>query len=172
MPRPFASPDPLTEDVLPPRPPRRLFTRWTVTASVVLLLALGFTGGVLVQRGRQPAAAAGVQAAARTGAGQGFGAGRIGQGAAVAGKVSSVDGGTLYVTTTQGTTVKVRTGSAAKVTRTAKSSVGAVHPGDTVVILGSTAASGTVTAAQITATANGVTPGGFGGFPGGSQARP
>jgi hypothetical protein len=44
--------------------------------------------------------------------------------------------------------------------------VGAVHPGDSVVIMGSTAASGRVTAAQITATANGVTPGGFGGFGG------
>jgi hypothetical protein len=196
MPRPFASPDPLTQELedapvqeeeLPPRPRRRLATRWTVVTSVVILLALGFIGGVLVQRGRQPAAGAGPQAAAGagTGPGQGFGAGRPGQGAAgagtgdgggtapVAGKVSSVDGSTLYVTTNQGTTVKVRTSSSAKVTRTAKSSVGAVHPGDTVVITGSTAASGTITAAQITATASGVTPGGFGGFGGfGGGGRP
>jgi preprotein translocase subunit YajC len=89
----------------------------------------------------------------------------------VAGKVSSVDGKTLYVTTSQGTTVKVRTSSASKVTRTAKSSVAAVHPGDTVVIVGSTAASGTVTAGQITATASGVT-GGFGGFGGFGGGRP
>ncbi|HTE59854.1 MAG TPA: hypothetical protein VK631_05845 [Solirubrobacteraceae bacterium] len=184
MPRPFASPDPLTEELedaplqaeeLPPRPRRRLATRWTVATSVVILLALGFIGGVLVQRGQQPAAAgAGPQSAAGAGAGQGFGAGRMGQGAGaapgegggtapVAGKVSSVDGSTLYVTTDQGTTVKVRTTSSAEVTRTAKSSVGAVHPGDTVVITGSTAASGAVAAAQITATASGVTPGGFGG---------
>jgi hypothetical protein len=178
MPRPFASPDPLTEELeeaplqeeeLPPRPRRRLATRWTVATSVVILLALGFIGGVLVQRGQQPAAAAGPQAAAGAGAGQGFGAGRTGGtgdggGAApVAGKVSSVDGRTLYVTTNEGTTVKVRASSSAKVTRTAKSSVGAVHPGDTVVITGSTAASGTVTAADIIATANGVMPGGFGG---------
>jgi hypothetical protein len=182
MPRPFASPDPLTEELedaplqeeeLPPRPRRRLATRWTVASSVVILLALGFVGGVLVQRGQQPAAGAGPQAAAGAGAGQGFGAGRMGQGAAgagdgggaapVAGKVSSVDGSTLYVTTNDGTTVKVRTSSSAKVTRTAKSTVGAVHPGDTVVITGSTAASGTVTAADIIATASGVTLGGFGG---------
>jgi hypothetical protein len=175
---PFASPDPLTEeleeapirhDELPPRPRRRLATRWTVATSVVLLLALGFIGGALVQRGRQPAAA-GQQAA--VGAAPAFGAGRLGQGAGdggaapVAGKVTSVDGSTLYVTTNQGTTVKVRTSSSAKVTRTAKSSVGAVHPGDTVVITGSTAANGTVTAGQITATASGVAPGGFGGFGG------
>jgi preprotein translocase subunit YajC len=87
----------------------------------------------------------------------------------VAAKVSSVDGRTLYVTTGEGTTVKVRTSASAKVTRTAKSSVGAVHPGDTVVIIGSTAANGTVTAAQITASASGVAPG---GFPGRSQPRP
>jgi hypothetical protein len=188
MPRPFASPDPLAEELedaplqeeeLAPRPRRRLATRWTVATSVVILLALGFIGGVLVQRGRQPAAGAGPQAAAGAGpgagAGQGFGAGRTGPGAAgagtgdgggaapVAGKVSSVDGSTLYVTTNEGTTVKVRTSSSAKVTRMAKSSVGAVHPGDTVVITGSTAESGAVTAAQITATGSGVTLGGFGG---------
>jgi hypothetical protein len=186
MPRPLASPDPLTEeleytpsrdDELPPRPRRRLATRWTVATSVVILLALGFVGGVLVQRGRQPAASTGPQTAAA--AGQGLGAGRPGQGAPgagsgdgtapVAGKVSSVDGKMLYVTTNDGTTVKVRTTSSSKVTRTAKSSVGAVHPGDTVVITGTTASSGTVTAGQITATASGVTPGGFGGFGGGGR---
>jgi preprotein translocase subunit YajC len=180
MPRPYASPDPLTEELddapleqamLPPRPRRRLATRWTAGTTVVLLLALGFIGGVLVQRGRQPAATG-----QTTAAGAPFGAGRFGQGAGtsgaadgaapVAGKVSSVDGSTLYVTTNQGTTVKVRTSGSAKVTRTAKSSVSAVHPGDTVVITGSTAANGTVTAAQLTATASGVTAGGFGGFGG------
>jgi hypothetical protein len=182
MPRPFASADPITEqfedaplqeDESPPRPRRRLATRWTVATSVVTLLALGFIGGALVQRGRQPAAAAGPQAALGVGARAGAGPGAPGAATAdgggaapVTGKVSSVDGKTLYVTTNQGTTVKVRAGSSAKVTRTAKSKVGAVHPGDSVVIMGSTAASGRVTAAQITATANGVTPGGFGGFGG------
>jgi hypothetical protein len=182
MPRPFASADPITEqfedapfqeDEIPPRPRRRLATRWTVATSVVTLLALGFIGGVLVQRGRQPAAAAGPQAALGVGARAGAGPGAAGAPAAdgggaapVAGKVSSVDGRTLYVTTSQGTTVKVRPGSSVKVTRTAKSGVRAVHPGDSVVITGSTRANGTVTAAQITATANGVTPGGFGGFGG------
>jgi hypothetical protein len=135
-----------------------------VATSVVILLALGFIGGVLVGRAGQPAAGAAPQAAAGAGPGQGFGAGTAAGGGAapVAGKVSSVDGRTLYVTTNQGTTLKVRTSSSAKVTRTAKSSVGAVHPGDTVLITGSTGASGTVTAAQVTATASGVTPGGFG----------
>lgn len=164
---PFSSP----EDQLPPRPRRRLVTRWSAATGVVILLALGFIGGVLVQRGKQPAAAA-----SATGAGLGAGPGRASPGAAgnadgggpapVAGKVASVDGGTLYVTTNQGTTVKVRTNDAAKVTRTAKSRVGAVHPGDSVVITGSTGANGAVTAGQITATESGVTPGGFGGFGG------
>ncbi|MEA2293968.1 MAG: hypothetical protein QOE86_1607, partial [Solirubrobacteraceae bacterium] len=118
MPRPFASPEPPTQELdetplqehpVLPRPRRRLVTRGTVATSVVILLALGFIGGVLVQRGQQPAAAAagaGPQAAA--GAPAGF-AGRTGQGAPgagagtadgggpapVAGKVSSVDGSTL-----------------------------------------------------------------------------
>jgi hypothetical protein len=178
MSRPFSSP----EDQLPPRPRRRLVTRWSAATGVVILLALGFIGGVLVQRGKQPAAAAAATATA-TGAGAGAGAGpgpgRASPGAAgtadgggpapVAGKVASVDGGTLYVTTNQGTTVKVRTNDAAKVTRTAKSRVGAVHPGDSVVITGSTGANGAVTAGQITATESGVTPGGFGGFGGGGR---
>jgi hypothetical protein len=156
----------ITDTELPLRQRRRLATRWTVATSVITLLAIGFIGGALVQRGRQPAASTAPQAAAAAGAGARPGAaiGGDGGGAApVAGKVSSVDGRTLYVTTNQGTTVKVRASASAKVTRTAKSSVGAVHPGDTVVITGSTAASGTVTAAQITATASGVTLGGFGG---------
>jgi hypothetical protein len=172
MPRPFASPDPLTEelvnDLLPPRPRRRLVTRWSAATSAVILLALGFIGGVLVQRGRQPASSGGAAVTPQTaGAAPGIGAGRFGDGAGgaapVAGKVSSVDGSTLYVTTNEGTTVKVRTNGSAKVTRTAKSRVGAVHPGDSVVITGSTGSNGTVTAAQVTATASGVTPGGFGG---------
>ncbi|MEA2280051.1 MAG: hypothetical protein QOK21_658, partial [Solirubrobacteraceae bacterium] len=91
MPRPFASADPITEqfedapfqeDEIPPRPRRRLATRWTVATSVVTLLALGFIGGVLVQRGRQPAAAAGPQAALGVGARAGAGPGAAGAPAA------------------------------------------------------------------------------------------
>jgi hypothetical protein len=80
--------------------------------------------------------------------------------------VSSKDGRTLYVKTTDGTTVKVRLDANGKVTRTAKSSAKAIHPGDTVFAQGTTSANGTVKAASVTATASGAQGGGrgFGGF--------
>jgi hypothetical protein len=87
--------------------------------------------------------------------------------------VANVKGSTLYVTGADGTTVKVKTTSASKVTRNASSTAGAVHPGDTVVVTGAKAASGTVTATAVTATAKGVSAGAFpgggaGGFGGGT----
>jgi len=168
---------------LPRRPKRRLVTPWTLGLAAVLVAALGFIGGVQVQKGEQDdggasglpaglrAAMAGGAGGARGGAGGGANAGGTADGAApTMGEVASKDGGTLYVTDSSGATVKVKTNGNSKVTRTAKGKVSGVHPGDTVVITGSTNANGTVTATQITATASGVSTGGFGGgggFPGG-----
>ncbi len=87
---------------------------------------------------------------------------------ATVGTVANVKGSTLYVTGTDGTTIKVRTNANSKVTRNADSSVGAVHPGDSVVVQGAKASSGTVTASSITATAKGVSAfGGLAAFGGG-----
>lgn len=171
---------------LPPRPRRRLVTPWSAGLATVILVALGFIGGVLVQKGHQDSGASRLAAAATVGAGSGPGrrqrqAGQAqGDGASspIAGEVDSVDGTTIYVTGADGTTVKVLTKSSSKVTRNAKSRVHSIHPGDTVVVTGSTASSGTVTATRINATAGGVTSVGIGGFggraagagrPGGSQ---
>jgi hypothetical protein len=79
-----------------------------------------------------------------------------------------VKGSTIYLTTTDGTTVKVKTNDNSKVTRNASSSAAAVHPGDTVVVQGAKASSGTVTASSITATAKGVSA--FGGFGAGAPS--
>jgi len=174
---------------LPRRPKRRLVTPWTLGLAAVLVAALGFIGGVQVQKGEQDdgaasglpaglrAAMAGGAGGARGGApGAGANAGGTADGASAPtmGEVASKDGSTLYVTDSSGATVKVKTNGNSKVTRTAKGKVSGVHPGDTVVITGSTNANGTVTATQITATASGVSTGGFGGggtggggFPGG-----
>jgi hypothetical protein len=97
--------------------------------------------------------------------------------------VSSAYGGVLYVKDSSGTTVLVRTTNTSKIVRTAGSTVRAVHPGDTVVVQGSTAKDGTVTATRVSATAAGAGGGfggaggfgrggfgGGGGFPGGGQA--
>jgi len=174
---------------LPRRPKRRLVTPWTLGLAAVLVAALGFIGGVQVQKGEQDDGAAaglpaGLRAAMAGGAGgmRGGAAGAAGGGASAGGTadgaaptmgtVASKDGGTLYVTDSSGATVKVKTNGNSKVTRTARGKVASVHPGDTVVITGSTNANGTVTATQITATADGVSAGGFGGGAGGAGGFP
>jgi hypothetical protein len=172
-------------DTLPVRPRRRLLTPVSGALLAIVLVAGGFIGGVQVQKhqggsgsggarnGLSAGFAARLAQGGAAGGGQASGAGTDaaraggGTGGATAGTVANVKGSTLYVTSADGTTVKVKTNDNSKVTRNASSSVGSVHPGDTVVIQGATASSGTVTASSITATAKGVTPAGFGGaFPG------
>jgi hypothetical protein len=175
-------------DELPPRPRRRLLTPVTGGLAAVLLAAAGFIGGVEVQKHQggsaSPAGApvAGAGAGAAPGGAGGFrpggaaqggppgaagggaaGGGAAGAGAPTVGTVSSAHGNVLYVKDSSGTTVKVRTTSTSKIVRTAGTSVGAVHPGDTVVVQGSAAKDGTVKATRVSATAAGAGGGGFGG---------
>ena len=153
-------------DPIPVRPRARPATPVRVTLLAVLLLAVGFIGGVEVQKRSGASSPSSSFAGATRGAAASDPSGR-----ATVGQVADKHGRTLYVTETGGTTVKVRTTSQTKVTRTAVSHVGAVHPGDTVVVQGSTSASGTVKAARVTATASNASGGllgggGFGGFGG------
>jgi hypothetical protein len=154
-------------DPIPVRPRARTFTPARVALSAVLLVAVGFIGGVEVQK--RSGSSSGGAAAARF-------AGRLGgtspssaspSSGATTGQVANKHGRTLYVTQ-NGTTVKVRTTAATKVTRTGVSKVGAVHPGDTVVVQGATSASGTVKATSVTATASNASSG-LGGFFGGGS---
>jgi hypothetical protein len=153
-------------DPIPVRPRARTFTPARVALSAVLLVAAGFIGGVEVQKRAGSSSSPGGAAAARF-------AGRLGgtspssASGATTGQVANKHGRTLYVTQ-NGTTVKVRTTAATKVTRTAVSKVRAVHPGDTVVVQGSTSASGTVKATSVTATASNASSG-LGGFFGGAS---
>jgi hypothetical protein len=143
-------------DDLPRRPRRRPVTPVTVALAAVLIGALGFIGGVQVQKRSAPTtAAAALRGSARQGTGQGgFAPGGGGQAAgATVGQVANVKGSTIYLTDADGNTIRVRTNSNSKVTRTAVSTPGAVHPGDTVIVQGTTSKSGTVTASQIVATA-------------------
>jgi hypothetical protein len=133
----------------------------------------GAAGGATAggARGAGAGAAGGATGgAAGAGAGAaGGGAGAAGGGATV-GSVSSVDGKTLYVAETGGNTVRVRLAKGGTVTRTAKAAATAIHPGDTVIVQGETASSGTVVASTIRATASNAAGalGGFGGFGGGA----
>jgi hypothetical protein len=160
-------------DELPRRPRRKLVTPATAGLAAVIIAAAGFVGGVEIQKGSataSPGAAAGAGARpAGFGGGPPGAAGAGASGSVTTGQVKSKDGSTLYVTNADGTTVKVTTTSNSKISRNASATAGAIHPGDTVVIQGTTSASGTVKATSVSATASGVTPAG-GGFAGGRPA--
>lgn len=155
---------------LPPRPHRRLLTPLTGGLAAVLLAGVGFIAGVEVQKDQGAPATAAASAGARTafgGAGlPGSAGGAAGAGRPTIGTVSSAHGSVLYVKDSSGITVRVKTTRASKVFRTAGSTVRRVHPGDTVIVQGSTAKDGTVRATRVSATAAGASPAG-GGFPGG-----
>ena len=169
------------EEELPRRERRRLVTPVGIAAAVVVIAALGFLGGVEVQKSRGGSSAptgrfAGAGgfpgAGARTGApGAAGGAGGTGGGAAqqtdaTVGEVSSVDGKTIYVDDATGNTVKVKLAKGGKVTRTAVTGASSIHPGDTVIVQGEAASSGTVVASSIRATASNADAGFGGGFGG------
>jgi len=161
-----AARDALASAELPPRPRRRL-TPLTGGLLAVLLVALGFVGGVLVQKGQDgTASAAGggagrfaALATARGGAGGARGAALFGggSGGATFGTVTTVQGDTLYVTDVQGNMLKVTAAKGASVTRSVDSSVRAIRPGSTVIVQGA-AQRGAIVATSIRAT-----PAGAGG---------
>jgi hypothetical protein len=173
---------------LPPRRRRRLLTPLTGALLGVLLVGCGFLAGVLVEKGQvggttaaSPFAARGAGARAGGGGGGGGGGGAGGGaagalggqgGAATVGQVSTVRGRTLYVQDTQGNTIKVGLPTGANVIRTTTSRVGAIHPGDTVIVQGSQGANGTVNASSVRATAAGAaaTAGGGGSRAGSGSA--
>jgi hypothetical protein len=159
---------------LPRRPRRRLLTPVPLALLAVLLIACGFIGGVLVQKGQggTASASAGASAgfasrlAALRGAGATGGAGSAGGSAARAGagafaglggsgggvttgEVAFVRGNTLYVTDSQGNTVKVSAAAGSKVTKTVSTKAESIHPGATVVVLGSKAKDGSISASSI-----------------------
>jgi hypothetical protein len=166
---------------LPRRPRRRLLTPVPLALFAALLVACGFIGGVLVQKGQGATAAAsgagasggfasrlaalkgaapGAGAGAAGGAGSAGGSGsRGGAGAfpgfggsggdVTTGEVAYVRGDTLYVTDSQGNTVKVNASAAAKVTKTVSTKAKSIHPGSTVVVLGSKAGDGSISATSI-----------------------
>jgi hypothetical protein len=177
-------------DELPRRPRRRLLGAGANPIPIallgVLLISCGFIGGVLVEKGQnsssttagtaaglasrfaalRSAGARGARSGAATGggaaaAGGGF-AGRFGGagGGATIGEVSYLSGSTLYVTDAEGDTVKVTTSPASSITRTVKTGVHGIHPGDTVVVRGAKSASGAVSAESVSVSSAGAAGGG------------
>jgi hypothetical protein len=161
--------EPITEEAVyddphdelpPPRPRRKRLARGTLALLALLIAACGFIGGVQVQKGQQDSQASGFPARlsgppAGGGAGGGLAAAG-GGGDAVTGEVANVKGKTLYVTTANGDTVAVKPTSSLTITRNADAKIGAIRPGDNVVVQGTEKPSGAVEATSITATAAGV----------------
>lgn len=141
---------------LPRRPRRNLVTPLTATLAAVVIAALGFIGGVQVQKSSADTPSGGL---ARGGGAAGGFSPTGGSSDATVGTVANVDGKTLYVTDSSGATIRVKTTSNSKIARTAVAKVGAVHPGDTVIVQGAKASSGTVKATSVTATAKNATSG-------------
>jgi len=182
---------------LPRRPRRRLLgagaNRLALALLGVLLIACGFIGGVLVEKGQSsssssPAAGAssfasrlsalrGSASSARAGSGGTGGSaaslfGGAGGGARpTAGTVAYLDGSTLYLTTSEGNTIKVNTSAATSVTRTVQAKVSSIHPGETVTVTGASASNGSVSAESISVGSGGGLAALFGGLAGGGASR-
>ncbi len=167
-------------DELPPRPRRRLLAPVPLALLGVLLLACGFIGGVLVEKGQTSSSSArgaaaglasrfaGLRGAAGAGstttgsggraAGGGFAGafgGAGGAGGATIGEVSYISGSTLYVTNAEGNTVKVTTSPGSSITKTVKADLHGIHPGETVVVRGTKGSGGAVSAESISVGAGG-----------------
>jgi len=166
------------EELLPRRPRRRLLgaggNPLALVLLGVLLAACGFIGGVLIEKGETSSSSSSGSAAAglasrfralRGAAGAGAGAAGTGSTAAssaaagftrpTAGTVAYLAGKTLYVTNTEGNTIKVTTSAATTVTKTVKATVKSIHPGETVTITGETGSGGSVSAESISVGSSG-----------------
>jgi hypothetical protein len=120
--------------------------------------ASGATGA----KGAAGGAGAATGAGGRAGAGglaDGFagrsGAGGFGGGNATIGTVSTVDGNTIYLTSTSGDTVKVTLSSATKVTKNETVGKGSIRPGDTLSASGLKSSNGTIVATAVSDTGAG-----------------
>jgi hypothetical protein len=89
------------------------------------------------------------------GGGGGFGGGGFAGGAGggvTSGTVKLIKGTSLYVTDTSGNTVKVAVTGSSAVTRTETTTIAGIHPGDTVLAVGTAGKNGTVAATQVRVT--------------------
>ena len=99
---------------LPRRPRRKLVTPLTATLAAVLIGALGFIGGVQVQKSSADSSASPRAAGFTRGAG-GFTPGGGGSSDATVGTVANVNGKTLYITDSSGATIRVKTTAHSKI---------------------------------------------------------
>ncbi|MFG2909485.1 DUF5666 domain-containing protein [Kitasatospora sp. NPDC048286] len=171
-------------------PPRRKLPWLSLVLAGGVIASGAFAGGVWFQQGQGSSSGGGKSArpaAAQTAAGgygqsgsgrrgqgqggQGQGGQGQGQGGFARGTVKAVDGNTVYLTDTNGNTIKVTTGDATKVQLNKEGKVADLQPGQSVTVVGTPDANGGYTASQLVEGAAGA--GGFGGgFGGGGGGAP
>lgn len=160
-------------------PPRRKLPWLSLVLAGGVIATGAFAGGVWYQQGQggKPSARAAVAGPAAGGYGQGGGR-RGGQGQGQGGSqpgfargtVKAVDGSTVYLTDSNGNTIKVTTGDATKVQLNKDGKVADLLPGQSVTVVGTPDANGGYTASQLVeGAAGGGGFGGFGGFGGGNR---
>ncbi|MCW2981892.1 MAG: hypothetical protein JWO14_3619 [Solirubrobacterales bacterium] len=159
---------------IPPRPRGRLLRPLPLALIALIIAAAGFLGGIEAQKGSEGgsgataglgggglpnfaalkegrSAAGGSESKGSESGVPSFG----GSSAAATGTVTSVEGHTIYVKESDGTTVAVTVGDGATVTRDSNVATKKIHPGDTVTVEGSKHGS-TVRASSVSATESGV----------------
>jgi hypothetical protein len=151
---------------LPRRPRSRLLTPISMALVAVLLAAVGFIAGTRIEKqeasgsssgvaGSSGSTAAGTSGTGATGKAAGSGARGVGASGAGSsqptnGTVAYVSGTTLYVTDSEGNTVKVKTTKGTSISKTVTESVAKIHPGESVTVIGSKSSRGSVAAKTIT----------------------
>jgi hypothetical protein len=173
------SDEPGEADELPPRPRRRLLTPIPLALLGGLLIAGGFIGGVQVQKGESSSGSSGGAGAGLPsgfaalrgggpsstgtssgkspagGSSGGFPGAGAGGSRPTVGTVAYLAGSTLYVTNSEGNTVKVNTSAATSVTKTVKTKVNGIYPGETVTVTGAAGSGGTVSAESVSVGSSG-----------------
>ncbi|MGW1175160.1 hypothetical protein ACWD4P_15730 [Kitasatospora sp. NPDC002543] len=161
-------------------PPRRKLPWLSLVLAGGVIATGAFAGGVWFQQNHgspgsgkssaaRPTAASGPSGYGQSGSGrrgQGqAGQGQQGQGGQAGfarGTVKAVDGTTVYLTDSNGNTIKVTTGDATKVQLNKEGKVADLQPGQSVTVVGTPDANGGYTAGQLVEGAAG-SGGGFGG---------
>jgi hypothetical protein len=174
QPQPMSSPTPAQplvardpDEVLPPRR-RRGLRPLTGTLAAVVLIGVGFLGGVEIQKhygGSSSSSGSGAAAAFasrfRAAGGAGFFRGGATGGSSATGgsqeigQVSLIKGSTLYLADFLGNTVKVQIPAGVGVSQTTRTTVRGIHPGDTVTAQVTKLKNGIYRATSVTVTPSG-----------------
>lgn len=142
---------------------RKRMPALTLALVILVAAAVAFIGGVEAQKhwAKSSTSSSGIPSSiASNFAGRGFPAATGGSGSGgfpsfaggntTAGTVTLIKGSTLYVTSSSGNTVLVKTSASSRVAKSVSGSFKTIHPGDSVTIVGSQNKDGSVTARQVT----------------------